>query len=75
MNSAPHSLTLFQFLHLLPNLIFQTLNIEADKVQLSLLFLFVAWLALISSARWLCAVHVSKVLASEKNASKWLIGE
>lgn len=29
-------------LHLFPNVIFQTALIEADKVQLSLLFLFVA---------------------------------
>lgn len=49
-----------------PILIFQTVNIEADRVQLSLMFLFVAWLALISPACWLRAWHVSEVLASEK---------
>lgn len=70
MNSNPHDLNVWSSncgeLHLFPNVIFQTLVIEADRAQLSLLFLFVAWLALISSALWLCAVHVSKVLALEK---------
>lgn len=62
------------FQHLFSSIIFSTFNIVADKVQLSLLFLFVAWLAVISSVCWLCAMHASKVLASEKNAFKWLIG-
>lgn len=61
-------------LHLFPNLIFQTCIIEVDKAQLSLLFLFVAWLALISSALWFCAVHVSEVLALEKKLPNDLLG-